>query len=156
MYSYEFNVDCCNFGTQKCRCEFYEPFERFHSHKASILTEETENGTYTLFVSYASPVLLVIERNGFFQVYFNEETVRCSRSTIRQVSRFLREYFGGLLSYAELKHAMERMKRNKTFASYHTHMYASFIACKDETELLNHADVDMKYAHAYIDGFTDE
>lgn len=152
MFSYKYPVDCCNYGTKFAKIEFYKGWKRFHSCNAAVLQEQTNDGTYTLLVSYASPVVLVREKyKGFRTVFVNEQTWNTSNSTRRHISRFMREFFNDDISYYDIKSAFCAMDKTRHWKAYHPNMKAIIVKCKDDIEMLERASVAMKDYNDYID-----
>lgn len=68
-------------------------FKRFHSMNAQYKFERFGWVDYYRFVSYATPILWASHNYGTdkWRILINWESYDCSKSTIRQLTRFMRE-----------------------------------------------------------------
>lgn len=103
MFSYVFNN-----GLHDIYVTFWEPWKRFHSHMAATLDHPHAHA----LVSYASPIALYIERDGFAQLFIADEW-NYSTSTIRQFARWLREKT--TYTYQDVKEAFRQMEQTQLF-----------------------------------------
>lgn len=114
MFTYEFNNGVTDF-----RVSFWAPFKRFHTCKAAIATKSDTYDNYTnkietrydYLVSYATPIALVktVFINGVLEyndLFINDGSYDCSATTIKQLSRFLRESEHIDATYSEVKAAI--------------------------------------------------
>ena len=114
----------------------YYGFELFHHCNAAIVRHVSDNTDNALghdvhiehaaLVSYDTPIMIVTyyhdrttNKDGF-NIDVNRSAYRCSNSTIRQVSRFMRETMGDIFTYLELKDFDTRypMHKDITIATY--------------------------------------
>jgi hypothetical protein len=127
MFSYKWPVDC-GYETRICKASFSDGWKRIGScnavyahfvrdpSPATNATRERYRVDEYFLVSYCSPIMriYVVSRKEDDSVlavnmHVNEEQYRCSNSTIRHVSRFLRmvsDKHDLDLSYIGLKHVM--------------------------------------------------
>lgn len=118
MFKYEY---AGNIHKDKWCVEFHGKWQRFHYCKAAVMhLKEYEfglHGDYVheswLFMSYSTPILYISRMYHLgtgsiigYDVIWNNDYFRCSKTTIQQLSRFLNELeerYGVGISYIDLK-----------------------------------------------------
>lgn len=115
MFSIKWNNGWSSFKTT-----YYGPFKQLnHCNAAWYEVASTDNKNNALkhtiktikygLVSYDTPICIVnyhLDLNtnkDCFNIFINRESYRCSNTTIRQLSKFLRMVMGDLLTYQEIK-----------------------------------------------------